>query len=123
MMVNFYESFGNDADVDKEIPQEILEDLCKKLPKNLMYLQNENGQYQVVPRPNREAASIKMTTQFDFDIKDDAQLIEKLKIIRRDKWVEYFYRTQKSIAVKNVKIGNDEQLIPLEQTVGHPLAD
>lgn len=123
MMVDFYESFSNNADEDNEIPQEVLEELNKELPENLIYLQDENGRYHVVPRPDREIEVLKMTTNFDFDPEKDILLIERLKTIPRDKWAEYFYRTQKSVAIKNVKIGNEEQLIPLEQTIGHPLSE
>lgn len=123
MMVNFYEAFGNNADEDNEIPQEILEELNKELPQNLIYLQDENGRYNIIPRPDREVKPMKMTTKFDLDPEKDALLIDKLRAVSQEKWGEYLYRTQKSIAVKDIKIGNDEQLIPLEQTMGNPLSD
>ena len=123
MMIDFYESFGNNADEDKSIPQEVLDELNKELPSNLVYLQDEKGRYHVVPKPDREIKTIRMNTQFDLDPEKDALLIQRLKTVPREKWTEYLYRAQKSIAVKNVKIGDDEQLIPLEQTMGNPLTD
>lgn len=121
MMTDFYRAFGDDTDVDSEIPQEILEELSKDLPENLMYIQDESGSCKAVLRPEYFSENIKMTTQFDFDPEKDAALIAKLEALPRDKWAEYFCRIQKSIPVKNVKVGNDHQLIPLEQTVGNPL--
>lgn len=123
MMADFYQAFGEDADMDKQIPQEILEELNKELPANLMYVQNEDGKCSVIPRPDRLDKPISMTTKFDVDPDRDAYLISRLKEVPKEKWAEYFYRTQKTISVKNVKIGDDQKLIPLEQTVGNPLTD
>ena len=123
MMTHFNEVFGDNADEDNEIPQEILEELNKELPKNLIYLKDEKGRYVIVPRPDREIKSMRMTTKFDLDPETDALLIEKLKSVPQEKWGEYLFRTQKSIAVKDIKIGDEEQLIPLEQTLTNPLSD
>lgn len=123
MMTDFYEAFGKNDDVDKSIPQEILDEFNKELPNNLVYLQDENGRYHVMPKPDCENKTIRMTTQFDLDPEKDALLFQRLNAIPSEKWVEYLYRSQKSVAVKNIKIGDDEQLIPLEQTMGNPFAD
>lgn len=123
MMIDFYEPFGNNADEDKAIPQEVLDELNKELPHNLVYIQDKNGRCYVVPRPDSEIKTIRMTTQIDLDPEKDTILIQRLKTVPREKWDEYLYRTQKSVAVKNVKIGDDENLIPLEQTMGNPLSD
>ena len=123
MMIDFYEVFGENADEDNGLPQEVLEELNKDLPENLIYFQDENGRYCVVPKPDRKEKLMKLTTRFDLDQEKDSVLIKRLRVIPCEKWAEYFYRTQKSIPVKEVKIGNDEQLIPLEQTVGNPLSD
>lgn len=122
MMSDFYQSFGKEADVDRKIPHEILEELNKELPENLMYIQDDHGSCKVVLRPELFFKELRLTTQFDLDPEKDADLIAKLKTIPLDKWAEYFYRTQKSISVKNVKVGNDQQLIPLERMVGNPLS-
>ena len=118
MMTEFYESFGNDADENKEIPQEILELLNSTLPKNLVYLQDEKGQYYVGPKSEEELVTLKM----DFDVEDDV-LLEQLKKVPFEKLGEYLYRSQRCVAVKNTRIGNDLQLIPVEQTIGNPLDD
>ena len=51
MMTDFYRVFGDDADVDSRIPREILDELNKELPENLMYMQDDNGDCKVVLRP------------------------------------------------------------------------
>lgn len=38
-------------------------------------------------------------------------------------WLEYFYRTQKPFPVKNVRVGNEEKQIPIEQSMHNPLGD
>lgn len=123
MMIDFYEVFGDDADKDYEIPQEILEELNKELPDNLFYLQDESGEYRVVSKSGQENSPIKIKTVFDLDPEKDALLIERLKAVPYDKVPEYLYRIQKALPVKDVKIGNDEKLIPLNRTVGNPLSD
>ena len=123
MMTSFKEVFGDNADEDNEIPQEILDELNKELPQNLIYLKDAKGRYVIAPRSDREIKSMRMTTKFDFDPEKDALLIERLKSVPQEKWGEYLFRTQKSIAVKEVKIGDEEQLIPLEQTLTNPLSD
>lgn len=121
MMTDFYRVFGDDADVDSRIPREILEELNKELPENLMYMQDDNGDCKVVLRPEFFSERINLTTQFALDPEKDSALRAKLKIIPRENWDQYFYRLQKRIPVKNVKLGNDHQQIPLEQMVGNPL--
>ena len=64
-----------------------------------------------------------MTTNFDLNPDRDASLIDRLTTLPFEKWAKYLYRSQKSVAVKNIKIGNHEQLIDMEHTVGNPLAD
>lgn len=122
MMTDFYEAFNNNEQ-NKDIPKEVLDELNKELPDNLVYFQEGNGKYHVVPKADRVNKEIRMTTQFDLDSDKDSLLIERLKNLPREKWPEYIYRTQKSIPVKNIKIGNDEQLVKIEQTIGNPLSD
>lgn len=123
MMTSFKEAFGDNAGEDNVIPQEILDELNKELPQNLIYLKDGKGRYVIVPRSDREIKSMRMTTKFDLDPKTDALLIEKLESVPQEKWGEYLFRTQKSIAVKDIKIGDEDQLIPLEQTLTNPLSD
>ena len=123
MIVDFYEAFGNDAAETLTIPQEVLAELNKELPDNLTYFQNEQGSYIVVPKPERVGSPLCMTTNFDLNPDRDASLIDRLTTLPFEKWAKYLYRSQKSVAVKNIKIGNHEQLIDMEHTVGNPLAD
>ncbi len=123
MIVDFYEAFGNDAAEALDIPKEVLAELNKELPNNLTYFQNEHGSYIVVPKPECIDSPLCMTTNFDLDPDKDALLIDRLKSLPFEKWAAYLYRAQKSVAVKNIKIGNHEQLIALENTIGNPLAD
>lgn len=121
MMANFYDSFGRDTDLDQRIPEEILRELDRDLPKNLMYIQDERGSCRAIPRPGEK--QFKMMTKPDLDPKRDAALIEKLNQLPLSKQWEYFYRTQQSVAVKEPKIGDGDQMIPLEKTVGNPLQE
>ncbi len=119
MMTSFYKSFREEENT--QIPKEILDELSNELPSNFMYVQDIKGNYSVAVRPEYFSQNIRFTTQFDLDPDKDAILISKLKKIPPEKLPEYFYRTQREIPVKNVRIGNDEQLIPLAQTEGNPL--
>lgn len=121
MMSDFYQVFGADADEDKQIPDEILEELNKDIPDNFMYIQNEEGECRMVPRQDQLGKPFKMTTQLDFE--KDTVLKERLKEIPQNKWAEYLYRIQRAVAVKNIKIGNEKQLISLENTIGNPLSE
>lgn len=120
MMTDFYDVFGDKSDRNITISPEVLEELNKSLPSNLMYLQDDTGEYRVVVRPDNE---LKLTTQFDLDPVKDADLIKKLNSIPYEKWPEYFYRSQKTIPIKNLKVGNDNSLIPVEQTTGNPFSN
>lgn len=122
-MLDFYETFSDSAEADKEIPNEILDEVNKELPSNLVYLQDANGCYRVVPKSDCGITSVRLTTQYDIDPEKDAVLVERLQSIPHERWPEYFYRAQKCVAIKNIKIGNDEELIPLEQAMSNPLAD
>lgn len=122
-MTDFNDAFGKEPGMDKAIPDEVLASLCADLPDNFMYVRDENGEYMAVPRPDKLDQGLRLTTEFDFSQEDDAELVKNLKKIPKEKWPEYFYRLQKTIAVKNVKIGNDKKMIPLEKTMGNPLQE
>ena len=82
MMIDFFDAFGKDTDAGKDIPKEVLELLDKKLPENLMYIQDDCGGYEVVPRPETKEAGLKLTTRFDLD----EALLERLKRIPPKNW-------------------------------------
>ena len=123
MIGRFYESFGKEKDEVQELPKEVIDILNSMLPGNFMYMPDDSGQYRAVPRPEKALEGIKLTTQFGFDEEKDAELIEKLKRIPRDKWDEYFYRTQMRVPIKNAKIGDEEKKIPIEELSRDPLSD
>lgn len=123
MMTNFYSSFGDDANKDKEVPKEIIEELNKDIPHNLEYIQYNEGDLIIVPRKDHISEGIRLSTQIDLETEKDEELKKRLQQLPREKWSEYLYRIQKSIAVKDIKIGDDEQLIPIEQTTSNPLSD
>ena len=119
MMIDFFDAFGKDTDAGKDIPKEVLELLDKKLPENLMYIQDDCGGYEVVPRPETKEAGLKLTTRFDLD----EALLERLKRIPPKNWWDYFYKRKKPIPIKNLRIGNDEKMIPVEKTFGNPFQE
>ena len=123
MIGKFYESFGKEKDETQELPKEVIDILNGMLPDNFIYLPDGSGRYRAVPRPDKVLDGIKLTTQFAFDEEKDADVIEKLKKIPRNKWDEYFYRTQRRVPIKNAKIGNEEKVIPIEELSRDPLSD
>ncbi len=122
MIGKFYESFGKEEET-QELPQEVINILNELLPNNFMYVRDESGHYRAVPRPETISKGIKLTTQFDFDKEKDADILDKLRIIPRDKWDEYFYRTQMRVPIKNAKIGDEEKVVPIEKLSHDPLSD
>lgn len=123
MMTDFNDAFGKETGMNKAIPDEVFASLCADLPDNFMYVRDENGEYMAVPRPDKLDQGLRLTTEFDFDLKNDAELLYNLEKISIEKWPEYFYRIQKVVPVKNAKIGNDKKVIPLEKTTGNPLQE
>ena len=123
MIADFYEAFGQDTDANKEIPAEVLALLNNDLPDSFVYVRNSAGEYMAVPRPDKIADGFRLTTDFDFDEVKDAELLNRLQALPRAKWPEYLYRLQRTIPVKNVRIGNETKTIPIERTIGNPLQD
>ena len=119
MMSRYMDVFGKDANMSKNISTEVLEHLNGELPSNLMYCQDESGNYMVVPRPESQEEGLKLTTQFDLS----DHLYKRLKLLPPVNWWTYFYRLQRPIPIKNLKIGNSNKVIPIEETVGNPLQE
>lgn len=118
MIASFYESFKEDKGNNLDIPQEILAVLNQNLPQNFAYnKERETGKYMVGPRP--ESLSEEVILKVDFE----EESLDKLKDIPRDKWAEYLYRTQRAIPVKNLRVGDSNKQIPIENTFGNPFAD
>lgn len=118
-MTNFYDSFGDKANTDQEIPEEILNELNTELPDNLMYFHDENGNWYAIPRP--EAKSLRLKVDVDLDNCNE-HIRKTLNRITSDNWGEYLYRIQSSLPVKNTRIGDEKDLIPIEKTMGNPLS-
>jgi len=79
MMTDFNDAFGKETSMDKAIPDEVLASLCADLPDNFMYVRDENGEYMVVPRPDKLHQGIRLSTEFDFNQENDAELLHHLK--------------------------------------------
>lgn len=121
MMTDFFEEFGHKADSNLKIPKEIIEELDKDLPDNLVYKYDEKGYYIAVPKT--PDTPLKITTKIDVDNIKDEKLKEKLRSIPIDKWPDYLWRSQKTVPIKNAKIGNDKQKVNIEDIIGNPLSD
>lgn len=113
MIADFYDVFDETPD-SIEIPEEIKEILSNDLPKNFTFYKDDSGRYTIGPKAN-EIIKLK------FDVSED--IAEKLKNIPREKWAEYLYRTQMVIPVTNLRIGDDEKLVPIAETTGAPFED
>lgn len=119
MIVDFDDVF-NDNDTEQQVPQEILELINQDLPSNFCCYRDSEKEIIVAPR--LEQLEQKMILHVEYGSLDD-DLKNVLKDIPKERWSEYFYRTQKSVPVKKIYIGNEEKQIPIEQTMQNPLAD
>ena len=120
MMGRFYDSFGKEKDKSQELPAEIIDILNSALPDNFKYVKDESGHYTAVPRPEK---TVTIKSQIEFDKEKDVEIIEKLNKIPKDKWPEYFYRTQMRVPLKNVKMGDENKVMPVEELSRDPLTD
>ena len=112
MIMNFYDAFDNENDFNVDIPKEVLDVLNQNLPKNFHYYKDSTLGY--VAGPSSDHISLKVTI--------DPQFVEKeLKNIPQKDWAEYIYRAQLKVPVTNTSIGNDNKMIPLEETLHNPL--
>lgn len=118
MMVDFFEAFGKNTDMEKEIPAEILALLNKDLPKNFTYEKDNNGNYMIVPQLGDSNNDFRLITQLDLDEK----LKKRVENLSPQKQIQYFYRMQQRIPVKNTRIGDENKQIPIEKTIGNPLS-
>lgn len=123
MMTSFRDAFGKETGMNKDIPAEVLELLNDDLPDNFMYIKDKDGNYMATPRPDMLDLGLRITTQFDFDKEADAQLVDRLKSLPQEKWPEYLYRLQRAFPIKDLRIGNEEKVVPIEKTMGNPLQE
>lgn len=118
MIGDFLESFGEEKDERRELPQEVVDVLNDNLPSNFEYKLDRNGKYRAVPKAGKVLGG-KITTQFDFN--QVPKLWDKLQTIPKDKWDEYLYRTQTALPIKNAKIGDEKSLVPIEMLFADPV--
>lgn len=117
MIVDFDDVFTDDAGI--QVPQEILALIDQDLPSNFCcYKDSERG---IIVGPRSDQLEQKNILSVEFELDDELRDI--LNDIPKERWSEYFYRTQKCIPVKNVRIGNEQKKMPIEQTMQNPLAD
>ena len=64
-MSRFMDAFGQDAYRSGNISETVLNLLNSELTTNLMYFQDNDGRYMVVPRPEKLGDKLKLTTQLD----------------------------------------------------------
>lgn len=121
MIANFYDSFGKENDEGQDIPKEVLELLNQDLPNNFEYTKDEKtGDYHVTPKSDMLSQGVSLSMDIDFEEIEDVNLKEKLKMLPKSKWRNYLYRIQKSVPVKNAKIGNNKDKIAMEKMIGDP---
>lgn len=114
MIADFYETFDESPGRGSDIPQEVLDVLSEKLPSNFIYYRDEDGNYIAGTKSVSNAMILKVDVEQSF-------IDENLKDIPKEKWAEYIYRMQLNVPVTNVRIGNEEEQIPIEETVGNPI--
>ena len=115
MIGNFYDNFSK-KETPREIPQEVLDVVNRKLPKQLAYYQDEKG-CVLRPVPESDIMNSPMLASMVFGENVPAEL----KNLPRDKWLEYLYRTQKRIEVKNVRMKLGDAEWEIRDMVGNPL--
>ena len=105
MIVDFDDVF-NDKDAGMQVPEEILTLINQELPSNFCcYKDPEEG---IIVGPRLDGSGQKIIVNAEIDQLDE-KLRNTLNDIPKERWFEYFYRTQKHISVKNVKVGNEEK--------------
>jgi hypothetical protein len=116
MIADFDKVFGKRDEDRISIPEEILENINKELPNNLFCYKDSEKGVIISPKPEKEL-------QVKVELDPDETLRERLKNIPKEKWTDYFYRTQQRVRVKNVCMGDENKKIPIEQIGYNPLAE
>lgn len=116
MIADFDEVFGKQNDDHISIPQEILENINQELPSTLCCYEDPEKGFIVAPKLDEE-----LLVKVELDL--DEKTKERLKDIPEDKWIDYFYRTQQRVRVKNVRMGDKNKKIPIEQIGNNPLEE
>lgn len=106
----------------KHIPQEVIELIKKELPSNFTFEKDINGNYTTIPKSEAVSAGQAIKGAFSLDLdKEDADLHKVLSILPPAKLPEYLYRTQRSVHIKNLMVGDEETLITDSMLMGNPL--
>ena len=116
MIADFDKVFGKRDEDRISIPEEILENINKELPNNLFCYKDSEKGVIISPKPEKEL-------QVKVELDPDETLRERLQNIPKEKWTDYFYRTQQRVRVKNVCMGDENKKIPIEQIGYNPLAE
>lgn len=118
MLGRFFDIFGKATEKTHEIPAEVLEIANQRLPDNFVYQIDSDGNYRAFPKADKGFKGFEMKTQYDFE--KDPDLFARLKLLPREKWEQYLYRSQRSMPVKNTQMGNAEKLVSLEMLMSEP---
>lgn len=112
MKVSFKNSFSSDYNNDfTNVPKDVIKAINETLPSGLEYtefIDNDGGKkYKIKATGVKQSGSFSIApetlNQLPDDIKKSPNLI-----------LDYLYRTQKPVEVTSVKVGNEENSIPIE---------
>lgn len=112
MKVSFKNSFSSDFNNDfTNVPKDVIKAINETLPSGLEYtefIDNDGGKkYKIKATGVKQSGSFSIApetlNQLPDDIKKSPNLI-----------LDYLYRTQKPVEVTSVKVGNEENSIPIE---------
>lgn len=119
MLGSFTDAFKNKQ---TDIPQEVIELIKRDLPSNFTIAKDKNGNFKTIPKPEAVSAGQTFKGVFDLDLeKVDESFRQVLSTLPQAKLPEYLYRTQRSVHIKNLKVGDEEKLIPDSMLIGNPL--
>lgn len=116
MIADFEEIFGKQDNNHVSIPEEILNNINQELPSTLFCYEDPEKGFIVTPKPNGKVL-------VNFTLDPDEKTRERLKNIPKEKWMDYFYRTQQCVKVKYVYMGDENKKIPIEQIGFNPLEE
>ena len=118
MIASFMRSFKNEKGQASDIPDELIRKIKEDLPANLtLYHDPKTNKYVIGPKPDH-AMTLKVKYDFDSDEK-----YAYLKKIPQDRIIDYLYRSQKSIPVIVIGMGDENKTIPLEKIGADPFRD
>lgn len=117
----FFEAFGKKDSDSRVIPEDVLQELNKRLPPNFKYFRRSDGNYEAIPNPDSALQDVVLKVDFDFE--KEPQLAKLYSEIGFDKFSEYLFRAQKPIPIKNLKMGSGEKLEPIGKLIADPLSD